>query len=56
MTYRDMLLIVLLVPIVVTSYGQNPIDPKIQQFQEAWFKKTQELSELGAKILLKSSS
>jgi hypothetical protein len=32
-------------------YGQVDIDPKIQQLKDAWYQKTQELSELGTKLI-----
>ena len=53
MTYKGMLLSALLVPVAVTSYGQESVDPRIQQLKEARFQKELELSELDAKIVEK---
>lgn len=50
MTYKGMLLSALLVPVAVTSYGKESVDPRIKQLKEARYQKELELSELGTKI------
>ena len=50
MTYKGILLSVLLAAIVGMSYGQNTVNPKIRQLQEICLQKKYKLSELGTKI------
>lgn len=35
--------------------GQAPVDPKVQQLKDAWYKKAHELAELGAKLIEKNN-
>lgn len=50
MNRTHILLSALLLPIAFVAYGQAPVDQNVQQLKDSWYKKVNELAELGEKI------
>jgi hypothetical protein len=48
------LLGLLILPVAYTAGGQLPVEERVQQLKDAWYKQAQELTELGAKIIEKN--